>query len=133
MSDFPRVGHIAVTVKNLAVSVPWYERLFGAEPVVDEDEEGGTYHHTLFLIGDVLIGLHQFVPDVAQDGDASEFRPGLEHIGFHVGSRADLEAWGARLDDLGIEHGKVLDRPYGSGLAFRDPDNIQLEFFAPSG
>jgi CubicO group peptidase (beta-lactamase class C family) len=26
-----------------------------------------------------------------------------------------------------------LDRPYGAGLAFRDPDNIQLEFFLPMG
>lgn len=23
--------------------------------------------------------------------------------------------------------------PYGSGLSFRDPDNIALEFFAPPG
>jgi len=38
-----------------------------------------------------------------------------------------------RLDALGIEHGEILDRPYGSGLAFRDPDNIQLEFFLPMG
>jgi hypothetical protein len=26
-----------------------------------------------------------------------------------------------------------LDRSYGAGLAFRDPDNIQLEFFLPMG
>jgi hypothetical protein len=25
------------------------------------------------------------------------------------------------------------DRSYGAGLAFRDPDNIQLEFFLPMG
>ncbi len=27
----------------------------------------------------------------------------------------------------------VVDAPYGSGLSFRDPDNIALEFFAPPG
>jgi glyoxylase I family protein len=42
-----------------------------------------------------------------------------------------LESWPARLDALGIEHGEILDRSYGAGLAFRDPDNIQLEFFLP--
>ena len=36
-----------------------------------------------------------------------------------------------RLDDLGIEHGEIKDAHYGSGLSFRDPDGIALEFFAP--
>jgi len=48
-----------------------------------------------------------------------------------VKDRAALEEWAHRLDALGIEHGKIVDASYGSGLAFRDPDNIQLEFFAP--
>ena len=30
-----------------------------------------------------------------------------------------------------LEHGGIVDAPYGSGLSFRDPDNIALEFFAP--
>jgi len=30
-------------------------------------------------------------------------------------------------------HGGIVDAPYGSGLSFRDPDNIALEFFAPPG
>lgn len=45
--------------------------------------------------------------------------------------RGELDAWVARLDGLGIEHGDICDEPYGSGLSFRDPDNIALEFFAP--
>ncbi|MGZ6908499.1 MAG: VOC family protein, partial [Acidimicrobiia bacterium] len=43
------------------------------------------------------------------------------------------QAWEGRLNDLGIVHGGVVDAPYGSGLSFRDPDNIALEFFAPPG
>ena len=35
-----------------------------------------------------------------------------------------------RLDELGVAHGEIVDAPFGSGLAVRDPDNIQLEFFA---
>jgi hypothetical protein len=30
-----------------------------------------------------------------------------------------------------IEHGGIIDAHYGSGLSFRDPDHIALEFFAP--
>jgi hypothetical protein len=44
-----------------------------------------------------------------------------------------LEQWKARLDDLGIENGGIVDASYGSGLSFRDPDNIALEFFSPPG
>ena len=33
----------------------------------------------------------------------------------------------------GIANGGIVDAPYGSGLSFRDPDNIALEFFAPPG
>ena len=39
--------------------------------------------------------------------------------------------WVERLDTLGIEHGGIVDESYGSGLSFRDPDGIALEFFAP--
>jgi catechol 2,3-dioxygenase-like lactoylglutathione lyase family enzyme len=68
------------------------------------------------------------------DGDVfDERRIGLDHIAFGCTSREELDSWPARLDALGIEHGEILDRPYGSGLAFRDPDNIQLEFFLLAG
>jgi glyoxylase I family protein len=33
--------------------------------------------------------------------------------------------------ELGIAHGGIVDAHYGSGLSFRDPDNIALELFAP--
>ena len=36
-----------------------------------------------------------------------------------------------RLDELGVEHGGIKDAAYGSGVSFRDPDGIALEFFAP--
>jgi catechol-2,3-dioxygenase len=48
-------------------------------------------------------------------------------------NRTELENWVSRLDGLGIAHGGVVDAPYGSGLSFRDPDGIALEFFAPPG
>jgi glyoxylase I family protein len=48
-----------------------------------------------------------------------------------VPSRADLETWQAHLQQLGVTHSPIADRPYGSVLVFRDPDNIQLELFAP--
>src|SRR5437762_3129576 len=118
MSDFPPFTHVVITVKDLAVSVPWYQRLIGSEPVLDEDT--GPFRHTVFALGGQLLSLHGFKPEHAQPGPASEFRPGLDHIAFGVPARADLEKWASRLEELGIEHGKIVDAGYGSGLAFRD-------------
>lgn len=63
----------------------------------------------------------------------NERRPGLDHLAFACASRSELEDWEARLRVRGIANGGIVDAPYGSGLSFRDPDNIALEFFAPPG
>ena len=47
MADFPTMTHVAVTVTDLTVSVPWYKALLGSDPVLDEDT--GPFHHTVFL------------------------------------------------------------------------------------
>jgi catechol 2,3-dioxygenase-like lactoylglutathione lyase family enzyme len=130
MSEFPPLTHVALTVRDLSVSAPWYEALFDAEPVIDEDTEP-SMHHTVYLVGGgTLIGLHQHaVP--APPGDFSEYRVGLDHVSFGVPDRAELEKWAARLDEMGVPRGRIKDASYGSGLSFRDPDGIALEFFAP--
>ena len=130
MADFLPVAHVVLTIKDLEVSRPWYGRLFGTEPVLDENT--GPFHHCAWMLpGGVLISLHQFWEPVTDEFD--ERRRGLDHLAFGVQSRAELEDWARKFDEMGIEHGKIVDAPYGSGLAFRDPDNIQLEIFAPPG
>ena len=130
MTTFPPLQHVALTVKDLTVSVPWYEALFDAKPVLDEDTDPDM-HHTVYLIGNgTLIGLHQHKRP-APDAAFSEFSVGLDHLSFGCESRADLEKWASRLDQLGVKHDGIKDAAYGSGVSFRDPDNIALEFFAP--
>jgi glyoxylase I family protein len=130
MTGFPPITHVALTVRDLSVSVPWYEALFGAEPVLDEDTDPD-FHHTVYLAGNgTLFGLHQHGRP-APDEPFSEFRVGLDHVAFGCADRAELQKWASRLDELGIEHGAIKDASYGSGLSFRDPDGITLEFFAP--
>jgi glyoxylase I family protein len=130
MTTFPPLTHVALTVRDLTVSVPWYEELFDADPVIDEDTEPNM-HHTVYLVGGgTLIGLHQHAT-AAPPERFSEFRVGLDHVAFGLADRAELEKWSRRLDELGIDHGAIKDAAYGSGLSFRDPDGIALEFFAP--
>ena len=129
MLDFPTITHVALTVTDLDRSVPWYQRLFDTEPVLDEDT--GTFHHVVWLVGgQTLVGLHQF-PALDDDSTFNERRLGLDHLAFQVADREGLAQWQERLDELGIAHGGIVDAGYGSGLSFRDPDNIALEFFAP--
>ena len=131
MPTMPAITHVAVTVNDLAVSVPWYTRLFGSDPVLDENT--GPFHHTVYLLGNgTLIGLHQNKTPAPAER-FSEHRVGLDHISFGVADRNELEKWARKLDELGIEHGGFKDATYGSGVSFRDPDGIALEFFAPPG
>ena len=132
MKTFPPLTHVALTVRDLAVSVPWYESLFEADPVIDEDTDPHM-HHTVYLLGNgTLIGLHQHETPAPKER-FSEFRVGLDHVAFGCESRAELEKWAGRLDELGVARGEITDASYGSGLSFRDPDGIALEFFAPAG
>jgi catechol 2,3-dioxygenase-like lactoylglutathione lyase family enzyme len=132
MSEFPPLHHVALTVRDLAVSVPWYEALFDADPVIDEDTDPDM-HHTVYLLGNgTLFGLHQH-DTPAPDEKFNELRIGLDHVSFGVADRPELEKWARRLDEVGIDHAGIKDAGYGSGLSFRDPDGIALELFAPPG
>jgi catechol-2,3-dioxygenase len=127
MTEELTLTHVAVTVSDLETSVPWYRRILGADPVLDEDT--GPFRHVVFAVNGALFGLHEF-----PDGDGGRFderRPGLDHVSFGVDDRGGLEWWESRLDELGVAHGGIVDAGYGSGLSFRDPDGIALELFCP--
>ncbi|MCV7254613.1 VOC family protein [Mycolicibacterium fluoranthenivorans] len=128
--SFAALNHVAVTVSDIGVSGPWYRALIGFDPVLDEHTDAGFRHLVWALDGGTLFGIHQHDRAI-EPGEFTEFRAGLDHVGFGCASRAELESWASRLDGLGIAHGGVVDAHYGSGLSFRDPDGIALEFFAP--
>lgn len=136
MTDFPTAHHVALTVTDLEVSRPWYERLLGMEPALDEDVPALRDHHHGFrhivfaLPGEFVLALHKH-DATDRDHHFDEFRPGLDHISFGCADRRELERWQERLDELGIKHGGVAEDAQGFGLSFRDPDNIALEFWAP--
>jgi catechol-2,3-dioxygenase len=130
MPDFPGLTHVALTVKDVEASAPWYRRLLGTDPVLDEHTDAGFRHLVWVLDGGTLLGIHQHERGVP-DERFTEFRVGLDHVGFGCANRAELEKWMNRLNELGISHGGIVDAGYGSGLSFRDPDGIALEFFAP--
>jgi catechol 2,3-dioxygenase-like lactoylglutathione lyase family enzyme len=123
------LSHIALTVVDLSVSVPWYEKVFGLAPVLDEDT--GPFRHVVFALGSTLFGLHEFPGGVRDDAVFDPHRPGLDHVSFGCADRIVLASWAARLDQLGVAHGEIVDAGYGSGLSFKDPDGLPLEVFCP--
>jgi glyoxylase I family protein len=125
--DFPSITHIALTVSDLRVSVPWYTELFGSPPVVEQAEAAG-FRSAIWL--QPSFGLHQF-PDPTRTV-FDEHHTGMDHVAFGCADRDELVRWQTRLDELGITRGAIVDEWYGSALAFRDPENIALEFFCPA-
>jgi catechol-2,3-dioxygenase len=87
----------------------------------------------------LMIALHHH--DTNDERVFTETTTGLDHAGFVVPSRADLESWQQHLEANGVvrsdtadkplTQSPIADEPYASVLVFRDPDNIQLELFAP--
>ena len=127
---FPALNHVALTVRDLGVSRPWYQALIGADPVLDEHTDAGFRHLVWAFDNGTLFGIHHHDREI-EGGQFTEFRAGLDHVAFGCASRAELEEWADRLNGLGIEHGEIIDAHYGSGVSFRDPDGNALEFFAP--
>ena len=121
--------HIALTVTDLDASIRWYERVFGISYQMEEAHEGGVGKLLTDEQWRLIIVLHHH--DANQGERFSERRTGLDHVGLSVTNRAELEAWQRHLQELGVTQSPITDRPYGSVLVFRDPDNIQLELFAP--
>jgi glyoxylase I family protein len=86
-----------------------------------------------------MFALHRH--DANERETFAETRTGLDHVGLAVPTRADLAAWQAHLEAQGVARAGHADKPltqspitdaaYASVLVFRDPDNIQLELFAP--
>lgn len=127
------IHHFSPTVTDIEASAAWYEKVFSMIRVpmrVPHHDREDTGYAVLLIEPDseLVIGLHH---NEANAGDRfDEARTGLDHIGFAVPTRESLDAWVAKLDELGIEHSGVRDIsepvPF-STLVFRDPDNIQLE------
>jgi catechol 2,3-dioxygenase-like lactoylglutathione lyase family enzyme len=123
--------YVGLSVRDVPTSSAWYAKLLGLrtlrESVGADGREGEVLlrdQHSGLLLG---LLAHRSNP-----GDAfSEFRTGLDHIEFGVASRDELEKWVAILDDLGISHSGIKDCPSSALVTFRDPDNIQLEFYWP--
>ena len=125
------IGQVAVlTVRDAGRSAAWYCELLGTEETGRYVQPDGRV--ALVHLAGPSSALELCLVSHDQDpGTFDEFRAGLDHLEFLVVERSDLDTWASRLEELGISHSGVKEPSYSANamLTFRDPDNIQLEFF----
>ncbi|GAA1655068.1 VOC family protein [Kribbella alba] len=135
-----RLHHLALTVTDLDASVEWYGEVFDVHPLMDVPHAGGVGRILADADRQLMIALHRH--DTNDGGLCAETTTGLDHAGFAVATRADLESWQDHLEAHGVvrsdtadkplTQSPIADEPYAAVLVFRDRDNIQLELFAPA-
>jgi catechol 2,3-dioxygenase-like lactoylglutathione lyase family enzyme len=122
--------HIALTVTDADRSAEWYSGLLGMPVVLAGDDETVKYRVLADPSSGWVLGVRQYP---GREGDGfDEFRTGLDHFAFSVENRAALEEWERKLSERGIEYTPITETSIGSVIVFRDPDNIQLEFWLPA-
>ena len=123
------IHHLTLTVSDVRRSQDFYSKLLNFSHVTDFGDRA------ILSNGSVMLVLPP-PPDPAQaiSGDVfDENRIGLDHVSLNVGSVRDLHVAVALFDQHDVEHGEINNlQPFGIYvLAFRDPDNIQVELTAP--
>lgn len=124
----PVIHHIGLSVRDIEASTEWYGRILGLECVAKFDEPAPM--RILMSPDGQAIDLRQD-PDVTSDSFTVR-NIGLDHVGFVVQSRAELEDWRRTLTEAGVVQSEIAESPFGWHLNFRDPDEIPLEFFLPA-
>ncbi len=125
--SFTGISHLDLSVSDVDASAEWYERVLGLLRLRRAELPGRTMIVLLAADAGLVIGLNAHAG--RPDGRFDERRVGLDHVGFAVPRREDLDGWQAHLAALGVEHSPVADVDPGAALVFRDPDNIQLEIW----
>ncbi len=124
------VHHFRLTVSSVDRAVAFYTSVLGFQKVMDLNP--GAFLSN----GAIGLGLGPSPdPSRAIKGDRfDENRVGLDHLSFGLPTRDDLEEAVRVLDKHGVPHGEIRDLGPDFSIytvAFRDPDNIQLELSAP--
>src|SRR5271157_2762070 len=99
------IAHVRLTVTDIERSRRFYESVFGWPILLEIPENadettrgllGFLYGGVIYDLGGTLVGLRPVASDRFH-----EDRCGLDHIAFRVGSKDELEAAAAHLDEVG--------------------------------
>jgi glyoxylase I family protein len=121
--------HVTLSVTNLIRSAEWYARALGLARVA-EREGDGWIRALMRAPSGLMVGLTEHT--ATNPGDRFDHtRVGIDHVSLACRDRAEVDAWAAHLDTVGVAHDAIVDAAAGHVLVCRDPDGIPIEFFAP--
>jgi len=126
------IHHIALVVTDVQRSAAFYQEILGFNPLIDMGSRVITGNGSIIL----ALTLPAGPGEVPADDRFNENRVGIDHLSLSIASLAEMENAVRVLDEKGIPHGEIKDLSPALPLyvlAFRDPDNIQLELTAPHG
>lgn len=123
------IAHITLRVTDLERSRSFYKDVLGF--VVERFPD-----RCRFRVGETTVVLRYVLPGTPEGDRFSEHRVGFDHVAFGLKSREELAQALVQLESAGvatqgIQRFEDLEDPTNSRdlICFRDPDNIQLEFY----
>jgi catechol 2,3-dioxygenase-like lactoylglutathione lyase family enzyme len=118
-----RLDHVALLAQDAAASAAFYCEWAGME-VIHERSDGAEVRWV--RLKDDPTGLIIVILGLGEEGQNGH----MDHFGFHVPGRADVDAIAARAKAAGIlvEGPKYSGPVVGYWCEIRDPDGNQLEF-----
>ncbi len=126
MPDLSGFHHVKLPVADLGRSRDWYTSVLGLRVEI-EFVEDGVLHGLALADANGRLGLALRLDPVRAAALA-----GFDPVALQVPERDDVEAWRARLDDLGQPHGGVVTGHRGGSVlvGLHDPDGIEIRLYA---
>jgi glyoxylase I family protein len=127
MPELMGFSHIDLTVSDCERAATWWQAVLGFTFVHQTRNE-------TFELRSMVHPSGLAVTVMTHDGTATndafdERRVGLDHLGFRVSDRDELQRWVTHFDAMGVPHTGIIDTGFGPTVVFRDPDNMQLELY----
>jgi catechol 2,3-dioxygenase-like lactoylglutathione lyase family enzyme len=121
-------NHVAILTRDTRRFVAFYEEVFGAE-VIGEEDLGDEGRLTFVRVGaDAEINLFELSGNTEADRQTPMFGRGrLDHLALQAASLADFEEIRRRLIARGASDEFVTDFGPLLSIFFRDPDGLEAE------
>lgn len=116
--------HVTLPARDAGLSGDWYERVFGFERVLIEEDEDQVRAVMLEHPAGMLLALHvsdEEIPPWQGQG------VGTAVLSFRVTGYADLVLWERRLTELGAEHSSPREAHLGWALDVVDPSGLRIQ------
>lgn len=118
------IHHVTLTVTDVGAAAEWFGTVLGFRLLARVEHNG--LDKAICKLGPAMVTFINHGEGTRAGFD--ERRVGLDHLSLAV-TDAELDAWGERLDRLGITRSPVAEGMNGRLIAFRGPDEIALEFY----